>query len=61
MQEQMTEREMYVALRREFLTLQREKAEVEVAYGRLRAEYLAAAGSCSCGAYGTEGHDDGMV
>jgi hypothetical protein len=46
---------MYQALRREFLTLQREKAEVEVALGRLRGEFRTAAGLCSCGAYS---HDE---
>lgn len=46
----MTDREMYAALRREFMTLQREKAEVEVAYGRLRSRTLEAASLCTCGA-----------
>jgi hypothetical protein len=51
----MSDREMYQALRREFLTLQREKAEVEVALGRLRGEFRTAASLCSCGAYS---HDE---
>lgn len=45
----MTDREMYEALRREFMTLQRQKAEVEVAYGRLRNRLLESAGLCTCG------------
>lgn len=53
----MTDREMYTALRREFLHLQREKAELEVAYGKLTMEYRMAAGLCTCGAI-EQGHDD---
>lgn len=53
----MTDKEMYQALRREFLTLQREKAEVEVAYGKLRSRILAA--GCTCGAlHHVMGHDE---
>lgn len=46
----MTDREMYEALRREFITLQREKAEVEVAYGKLRSRLLESSSICTCGA-----------
>ena len=54
----MTDREMYEALRREFLTLQRQKAEVEVAYGKLRSKLLESAGLCTCGVlHQVLGHD----
>lgn len=50
---------MYQALRREFLTLQREKAEAEVALGRLRGEFREAAGLCTCGAYSHDEDESG--
>lgn len=60
----MTDREMYEALRREFVTLQRQKAEVEVAYGRLRSRFYEAGGLCTCGALqellGHEGSDGSL-
>jgi hypothetical protein len=55
----MTDREMYEALRREFLTLQRERAEVEVAYGKLRSRLHEAIRLCTCGAL-HEGSEGGL-
>lgn len=57
--QEMSDREMYQALRREFLTLQREKAEAEVALGRLRGEFREAAGLCTCGAYSHDEDESG--
>lgn len=60
----MTDREMYEALRREFMTLQRQKAEVEVAYGRLRSRLRETGSLCTCGAVqellGHEGSDGSL-